>query len=113
MGQIHPGQAPRAGKRFTSEQAGFLFRAYMQGDLMRTDVQEMMGVASAVFFPNCSRSIDGIRKVSRHPMAALSRPGSLRRPNPSSSATFCGRRNSLRIRACRSRATTTSSSGIA
>jgi len=42
MGQIH--------RRFTSEQVRFLFRAYMQGNLKRTDVQEALGIGKSHFF---------------------------------------------------------------
>ena len=42
MGQIH--------KRFTSEQVRFLFRAYTQGNMKRTDVQETLGIGKSRFF---------------------------------------------------------------
>jgi transposase len=42
MGQIH--------KRFTSEQLKFLFRAYLQGNMKRTDVQEALGIGKSHFF---------------------------------------------------------------
>jgi transposase len=42
MGQIH--------KRFTSEQVTFLFRAYMQGNMKRTDVQKALGIGRSHFF---------------------------------------------------------------
>ena len=42
MGQIH--------KRFTSEQLRFVFRAYVQGNMKRTDVQEALGVGKSRFF---------------------------------------------------------------
>jgi transposase len=42
MGQIH--------KRFTSEQVRFLFRAYTQGNMKRTDVQDTLGIGKSRFF---------------------------------------------------------------
>jgi len=42
MGQIH--------KRFTSEQVRFLFGAYLQGHIKRTDVQEALAIGKSRFF---------------------------------------------------------------
>jgi hypothetical protein len=42
MVQIH--------KRFTDEQVRMLFRSYNQGQISRTDVQEMLGIGRARFF---------------------------------------------------------------
>src|SRR3990170_1755125 len=42
MGQVH--------KRFTSEQVRFLFQAYIQGKMNRTDLQEALGIGKSRFF---------------------------------------------------------------
>ena len=42
MGQVH--------KRFTSEQVRFLFQAYLQGKMTRTDLQETLGIGKSRFF---------------------------------------------------------------
>jgi hypothetical protein len=42
MDQVH--------KRFTSEQVRFLFQAYLQGKMSRTDLQETLGIGKSRFF---------------------------------------------------------------
>ena len=42
MGQIH--------KRFTSEQVGFLFHAYLQGTVKRAEIEQVLGIRKTRFF---------------------------------------------------------------
>ncbi len=42
MGQLH--------KRFTDEQVRVLFQGYVQGQLSRADLEEMMGIGKTRFF---------------------------------------------------------------
>ena len=50
MGQIHPGPASRAGKRLSSEQVKFLFRAYLEEKVRRAEMEEVLGVGRSRFF---------------------------------------------------------------
>jgi len=50
MGQIHPGPASRAGRRFTGVQVRFLLQAYLRGNMGRTEIQGSLEIGKTRFF---------------------------------------------------------------